>query len=217
LLLYYITDRTQLPGDARARLLELIATAASAGIDYIQLREKDLPARELETLAHAASERVAIARQTGSRTRLLINSRADVAIACALDGVHLRAGADELSPSDARAIFDRAGIAHAVIAVSCHTRDEVARAASHGADFAVFGPVFGKGPDSAGERVAPTGLKALRAACAAAIGMPVLAIGAVTPENASECLAAGAAGIAGIRLFQHSAIFEVVRRLRSAT
>ncbi len=208
-LLYYITDRMQLGKDETARrelLLELIGSAARAGIDYIQLRERDLPARELEALANAARRRVA-----GSHTRLLVNSRIDIAIASGLDGVHLRSGTDEMSPGDTRALFEKAGVKNAVIGVSCHTAAEVARAAARGADFVVFGPVFGKGPDAAGERVQPTGLDALRAACGASSGVPVLAIGAVTQDNARDCLAAGAAGIAGIRLFQNAAQADLAR------
>ncbi len=217
-LLCYVTDRKQLAGDepARcARLLELIAAAARAGVDFIQLREKDLPTRELERLATLARQAVEPARAAGSASRLLINSRCDVAIACGCDGVHLRAGADELAPAEARALFEKAGSAHAVIGVSCHTPAEIARAAAQGVDFAVFGPVFGKGPDAAHERIQPVGVTALHAACAASTGgMPVLAIGAVTLENARECLRAGAAGVAGIRLFQMADAAQQTRALR---
>src|SRR4051812_7119064 len=99
-LLYYITDRRQFPGtdaEQQRHLLGMVRAAAQAGVDFIQLRERDLPIRQLEDLARQA---VAIVRSAGSATRLLINSRLDVALASAADGVHLRA--DDIHPSDAR-------------------------------------------------------------------------------------------------------------------
>src|SRR5579863_5742760 len=138
MLLYYITDRMQLGGDEnsrRAQLLAKIEEAAQAKIDYIQLRERDLTARELEALAREARKRVAL----NSQTKLLINSRTDVALAAGADGVHLRA--DDVNAAEVRAIFAKAEIQGAtklVISVSCHTPEEVALAEAHGADFAVF-------------------------------------------------------------------------------
>src|SRR4051812_10395101 len=134
MLLYYITDRTQFPGDESARqaaLLVRIADAARWGVDYIQLREKDLSARELESLAKCAVE---AARKASSHTRLLINSRIDIAIAAGADGVHLRSQGD-MAASDARVVFAKCGHPNPVIACSCHTLEEVALAESYGADF----------------------------------------------------------------------------------
>jgi thiamine-phosphate pyrophosphorylase len=236
MLLGYITDRRQFPGSAteqRAALLRKIAEAARGGVDYIQLREKDLSARELLELAEEAAAviRSAAPKQpkTGTRkletgnqklgTLLLINSRLDVALACGADGVHLRS--DDISAADARAAWMKAATARDsglgthdfLIACSCHTAGEVRRAQSEGADFVVFAPVFEKG----GQR--GVGLEALRAACrpeaSPAVNIPVLALGGVTLENAQACLEAGAAGIAGIRLFQDRDVAEVVRRLRN--
>src|SRR5580698_9588537 len=110
-LLYYITDRAQFPGDEHARrraLLAQIAEAARAGVDYIQLREKDLSTRELE---HLARESVGMIRQVGTEnrellTRLLINSRTDVALAAGADGVHLRS--EDISAAMARSIWQQA-------------------------------------------------------------------------------------------------------------
>jgi len=181
----------------RRQLLSKIAEAAQCGIDFIQLREKDLSTRELEKLA---ADAVRTVREAASGTRLLINSRADVALAVAADGVHLRS--DDVSPEVARELLPRS----ATIALSCHTVEEVAAAAGH-ADFVVFGPVFGK-RDFAGA----VGLDGLRAACAFSI--PVLALGGVTVENAAACLEAGAAGIAGIRLFQEN---DIARALAKTT
>jgi thiamine-phosphate pyrophosphorylase len=217
LLLYYITDRTQFAGNEqmrRCRLLLKVAEAARSGVDLIQLREKDLSTRELETLAHACLQAV---RESSLRTEnrelrtgFLINSRVDVAIACGADGVHLRSG--DISPRDAQLVWAWGASALArekpLIGVSCHTSAEVARAASEGADFAVFAPVFEKKnvPGSG------AGLEALREACR--LNVRVLALGGVTLENARSCIEAGASGIAGIRLFQEADIAQVVRKLR---
>jgi thiamine-phosphate pyrophosphorylase len=209
-LLCYITDRRQFVGNAKEqerRLLEKIAECAAAGVDYVQLREKDLSPRELEQLARQAVAAI----PSGSRTSLLINSRIDVALAAGAHGVHLPAG--DLSPSDARVIWDRAGRTGAVIGVSAHTVEEVSRAEAHGADFVVFAPVFEK------DGVAnPVGMAHLWQAChrphPAGAPMPVLALGGVTLNNAQRCLDTGAAGIAGIRLFQQSEVEATVERLR---
>jgi len=210
LLLYYITDRSQFPGDEASRrrqLLENITEAARSGIDYVQLREKDLSTHDLETLAR---EVVAILHElrTGNRklkTGFLINSRTDVALACGADGVHLRS--DDITPAEARRIWTQSGaVTRGTFGVSCHTQTEVAEEAAQGADYVVFGPVFEK------ELLAPAGLVALREACKENI--PVFALGGVTMANAESCIQAGAAGVAGIRLFQTSNLREVVAALR---
>ena len=214
MILCYITDRSQFPGPEsarRRRLLAKIAEAARAGVDYIQLREKDLPTRELEMLAREAMRVLLAARASGHATRLLLNSRADVALAAGAHGVHLRA--DDISPREVRRLCTLA-TRHSplatrgfVIGVSCHTIAEVARAAAARASFAVFGPVFEKQGATT-----PGGLDRLRRACRR--HLPVLALGGVTLENARACLDAGAAGIAAIRLFQQNHIAAVVRGLR---
>jgi thiamine-phosphate pyrophosphorylase len=215
-LLYYITDRSQFPGDEPARrraLLAKIAEAVHAGVDYIQLREKDITGRELEVLARKAvaiiRENPLTANHQSLVTRLLINSRTDIALAVGADGVHLRS--DDISPSEVRYIWNQCGAGapareHPVIAISCHTQADILRAESDGADFAVFAPVFEK------KGAVPAGLAALREACRAKI--PVIALGGVTLENAPACLEAGAAGIAAIRLFQENRIEDVITALR---
>lgn len=209
MLLYYITDRSQFPGDARsrcARLLETIVQAARCGVDYVQLREKDLTAHELEELAHAVSRQLRTENKR-LQTGLLINSRTDIAAACGADGVHLRS--NDISPTQARRIWNKCGAgspARLIVGVSCHTPAEVASAAAEGADFAVFGPIFEKAHSL------PTGLASLRKACQEKI--PVLALGGITLENAQICMQAGAAGVAGIRLFQENPIDKVVTALR---
>src|SRR5713226_6180104 len=211
MLLYYITDRTQFPGPParqRERLLATAVAAARAGVDLIQVREKDLSARELETLTRELMREL----QSFPQTRLLVNSRADVAIAAGAHGVHLPA--NDISVSEARAVFSKAGVDRPIIAVSCHTTAEMEKAESHGADFAVLGPIFEK----EGKRIPAAGLAVLREACnrpaAAAARMPVLALGGVTLENAGACMSWGAAGIAGFRLFQRGNIGDTVKRLR---
>jgi len=210
LLLYYITDRKQF-GDTetirRTRLLEKISEAARNDVNFIQLREKDLSSRELESIARSAVGAVRRESRSG-RTRLLINSRTDIAIACSADGVHLRS--DDVSVGTVRHIWERAGIDKApVIGVSCHTEAELRAAASDGADFVAFAPVFGKA-----EIEAPgVGLDSLRAA--ARFGISVFALGGVTLENARGCIEAGAVGIAGISLFQNNDIADVLRELHS--
>ena len=204
MLLYYITDRQQFPGtpaEQRRRLLDKITEAASAGVDYIQLRERDLQPRELEQLAKEAATAV---RSTGSPTRLLINGRVDIALASQADGVHLRG--DDIPASDARAIA--AGRAGFVVGVSCHTVDQVRLAWSHGADFAVFAPVFEKNGKPG------AGLSALRDACSVARNF-VIALGGITLENARSCSKAGAVGVAGIRIFQTSRIGTLRKELES--
>jgi thiamine-phosphate pyrophosphorylase len=213
LLLYYITDRSQFSGDEAARgaaLLDRITAAADAGVDYIQLREKDLPGRALESLARAAAERIRVA---GTHTRLLINSRMDVAIAVGADGVHLPAA--DLTVSDARRVSAAAGVPGKLIAVSCHMQAEVLRAKKDGADFAVLGPIFEKSKFE-GMVSAGIGLERLREMVASAPSLPLLALGGVTIENAEACLRMGAAGVAGIRLFQHRDLAATVSRLRAS-
>jgi len=212
LLLYYITDRSQFPGTEPARRAALslkIAEAADAGVDYIQLREKDLSARELESLAQDAMQVVREANTTPDRrrprTRLLINSRTDVALAIGADGVHLRS--TDISPAIVRHILAaRAEKSLSFsVAVSCHSIQEVRIAESEGASFAVFAPVFEK---SGAPKMQSTGLETL--AEASRSKAPILALGGVTLENAAECVRAGAAGVAGIRLFQNHPIKDVV-------
>ena len=222
-VLYYITDRRAFPGndeERRRRLLDKVAEAARCGVDHIQLREKDLPARELESLARKAVRAIREATQLRTenrelRTDLLVNSRTDVAIAAGADGVHLRS--DDVSPADVRRIWKRgagdparaAARDHPIIGVSCHTAADVRRAAENGAHFVVFAPVFEK-KDS--PTIQPAGLAVLEAACRA--GIRVFALGGVTLENARSCLDIGASGIAAIRLFQEDDIASVVRSIR---
>jgi thiamine-phosphate pyrophosphorylase len=216
LLLYYITDGLQFP--TQARLLEKIEEAAHAGVDYIQLRERHLSTREVERLALPAVELV---RRANSNSKVLVNSRTDVALAVGADGVHLRS--DDVSASEVRAIWAKsAGRTDAVIAVSCHTLREVLSGEGHGADFVVYGPVFGKagsmqsaiGVDELARVVNRGGPINTKVEAGQTLRMPVFALGGVTLENAQVCKKAGAAGIAAIRLFQENDVKQVVKALR---
>ena len=207
-LLYYITDRRQFPGgpeQQKQNLLDKIAGCIAAGVDLIQLREKDLTIRALEELAKSTARLF----PPESRSKLLINARIDVALSCGAHGVHLPA--NDISASEARTIFAQAGHAHPTIGVSVHSLEELTRAEAHAAGFAVFGPVFQKDG-----HVIADGIQRLREASHKADRcMPVLALGGITPENAQECLSAGADGIAAIRLFQENDVRRVVAHLRS--
>jgi thiamine-phosphate pyrophosphorylase len=189
-----ISDRRSLPG---GDLPGWLARVSAAGVDAVQIREKDLDDRSLWDLVLSARALLP------STTRLLVNGRADIALAAGAGGVHLPS--DGVPPSALRRRFGP----EILIGVSAHTIEEVERARDEGADYATFGPVWetpGKGP--------PAGTGAL--ARAAASGLPVYALGGVTIGRFGEVAAAGAAGVAAIRLFQRpSELREAVEAARS--
>jgi thiamine-phosphate pyrophosphorylase len=164
-------------------LLGYIARAMEQGVELIQIREKDLSARDLLSLAKRA---LSLPNPHGSK--LLVNSRLDIALAAGAHGVHLPAAS--VSSRELRAIMPPGFL----IGVSTHSFDELRAAEREAADFAVFGPVFAEKP-------LPLGIQALRAAVNA-VSLPVFALGGINSSNAAQCIAAGAAGIAGISMFQ---------------
>ena len=183
---YYITDRRAAGGTEA--LLACVVRALTANVELIQIREKDLSAHDLCDLARRL---VTIA--AAASTRILINDRSDVALAAGAHGVHLRA--NSIAPRTLRAVVPPGFL----IGVSTHSVNEVRTAQQDGADFVVFGPVFATPSKAAYGQ--PQGLARLRQAVRA-VTIPVLALGGVTEGNVEECLAAGAAGIAGVSWFQ---------------
>lgn len=171
----YVTNRRQ--GDLFAH----VARAVAAGVEMIQVREKDLGAAELLDLVCKVRDLAA-----GSSTKVMVNGRLDIALAAGIDGVHLPG--DGLPAATVRPYVRTLGI-------STHSIDEAIRAEQDRADYIVFGPVF----ETPGKTA--VGLDALRTVVNA-VKIPVLAIGGITAENTSSVMDAGAAGIAAIRLFQ---------------
>lgn len=210
-MLYAITDRRLYASDeseSRRRLLELAGIWASNRVAFIQLREKDLSARDQVELARAMLQVIRVV--ANSTTRLLINGRPDIALVAGADGVHLPSGPNVLTPGEVRSIFSAAGrTTPPTISISCHTLQEVEAVRQQKPDCILFAPVFEKqiAPGSASSVGTPqalpgTGLDLLRQACRIAAPIPVFALGGVTAQNAARCLEAGASGIAAIRLFQ---------------
>jgi thiamine-phosphate pyrophosphorylase len=196
-----ITNRTLFPGDESHRQAALVHRAAlwaRQGIDIIQLREKDLPAAALATLARNILRAI-----EGTSTHLLINSRPDVALATGAHGVHLTSSPGELTPTQVRQLYRSITTLPTRITISCHTITDVLHAKNHHPDAILFAPIFEK--IIPGQATLPgQGLTRLHEACQAAAPIPIYALGGITHENSIECLKAGAAGIAGIRLFHHS-------------
>ncbi len=215
MLRYAITEGARGAAGPHARRQALLDAAQrwiTDGINYVQLRERDLPAGELLALATEILQifhTVTPAQQ--ARPRLLINARADVAVAARADGVHLTGRSGELTPAQVRALFTARGLPTPLVSVACHGLADVQRATGQRdragrVDLLLFSPVFEKrvicAADPAGQLVAAgVGLDALRQACKVAAPTPVLALGGVTTNNVAACLGAGAAGVAAIRLF----------------
>jgi thiamine-phosphate pyrophosphorylase len=188
-----ISDRRSLQSTG-LDMTDWLRALAASGIGAVQIREKDLEDGPLYDLTRLARETVPRA------TRVLVNGRLDVALAAGADGAHLPA--DGLPAAPLRARFG----SDLLLGRSTHSIAEVERARDEGVDYVVFGPVYatpGKGD--------PAGVAALaRAAMAAGPGIPVLALGGVTLQRFGEVAAAGAAGVAAIRLFQEPAALSSV-------
>jgi thiamine-phosphate pyrophosphorylase len=205
-LVCYVTDRKSLTGTGRgvsliSTILQNIQLAAHAGVDWVQLREKDLPAGQLLELAratiHLSKEQAA---GTDHQPQTIINDRLDVALAARADGVHL---GRESAPVLDVVRWCRAGNApdRFVIGVSCHSLEEAREAETAKADYIFFGPVFETPSKQAFGT--PQGIERLAEVCRT-VQLPIIAIGGVDQENAARCIRAGAAGIAAIRIFQQS-------------
>lgn len=220
-ILCYVTDRQSLQlswsGDSRDELLKRIARAASAGVDWIQVREKDLPG---EQIAPIVRDSLAVVRQSnlqsGSSARILVNDRVDVAFSERAGGVHL--GENSLPVGNVTrwigGRLERATSQDFMVGVSCHSLESALAAGRARADYIFFGPVFATPSKTAFG--APQGLAKLEEICQS-VSVPVLAIGGITVENAPSCVNAGAAGIAAIRLFQDTAdLPALLRRLHAA-
>jgi thiamine-phosphate pyrophosphorylase len=184
-LFYYITDRKRLQGRS---LVACIRRAIDRGVDFIQIREKDLTDRALFDLT-----RIILAFARGTDCRVLVNGRADIALAAGADGAHL--------PSTGLQITDiRKWVPDDfLIGVSVHSMPEIRRACAQGADYILLGHIFPT--ESKAGHGAPLGLRRLRNACRVS-SIPVLGLGGIKPELIDSVLNAGAAGIAGIGLFQ---------------
>ncbi|MDX6385880.1 MAG: thiamine-phosphate pyrophosphorylase [Blastocatellia bacterium] len=184
-------------------ILQQASAAVSAGVQLIQIREKQLTARNYFELTRAV---VAIAR--GSETRVLINEYAGIALAAEADGVHLTTSS---IPAD---VIRKLCSAKFLIGVSTHSLAEVRNAKSQGADFAVLGPIFPT--PSKAQYGRPLGPSLLAQAAQDVAPFQLLALGGISIENAKECLNAGAAGIAGISLFgEPSRLAATVREMKA--
>ena len=196
----YVTDRKAIgSGDAIQNVTERIRLAAAAGAHWVQIREKDLGAKELLALVKQAMARIT--------AKVVVNDRLDVALAAGAAGVQL---GRESAPVAEVSRWCRAGNApeEFLIGVSCHSLKDAREAEAEGASYVFFGPVF----ETPSKRLfgPPQGISRLTEVCRQ-VQIPVIAIGGVDQKNAADCLRAGAAGIAAIRLFQEGVDAEVLR------
>jgi thiamine-phosphate pyrophosphorylase len=202
-IVYYVTDRKALDAaDPAGNVLAKIRAAMAAGVDWVQIRERDMPARELLGLTKAAGGIGA------GGARVIVNDRLDVALAAGAAGVHL---GGESVPAREVVPWCREGNAPTgfLIGVSCHSLEEAREAEDSGASYVFFGPVFET--PSKKKFGPPQGIARLGEACRA-VRLPVIAIGGLNEGNVAECLRAGAAGIAAIRMFQESSEAETLKR-----
>lgn len=200
LQLYYITERSQIPSES---LDVAVARAIAAGVDWVQIREKDLPARRLLAHTEAALEQVT----RNGHSRVIVNDRLDVALAAKSHGVHL--GTRSMAPDPVRRLSPPGFL----IGVSCHSPTEAVAAQAVGADYILLGPIFST--PSKLQYGPPLGLPLLREVTSR-ISIPVFALGGIDVERAALCRENGAAGVAGIRVFQDAgSLAELVREFGS--
>jgi thiamine-phosphate pyrophosphorylase len=197
-IVYIITEgiaNEQNFSKTRAKILNLVKIAVEAKISLIQIREKQLPARNVFELAREAAK---IAKH--SNTKILVNDRADIALAAKADGVHLTASS--LSAEIIRRHFPE----DFIIGASAHTIEKAAQAKAQGANFATLSPIFftpGKGE--------PKGLDALREVCEKLKPFPIIALGGVDETNFKAILEHGASGFAAIRFLNNAGNLEKVK------
>ncbi|HEV2182689.1 MAG TPA: thiamine phosphate synthase [Candidatus Acidoferrales bacterium] len=218
MLLCYVTDRHLLRSQRASSagstddLLVRIQSAVAVGVDWIQIREKDLPSHELLELTRRV---IAVTQDANAHTRVIVNDRLDVAIAAGAAGVHLGGASIPVAET---VQWCRAGNAEPdfIVGASCHDVQEAIAAERSGGNYIFFGPVY-ESPSKM-KFGAPQGVGKLAEVCGR-VQIPVLAIGGIDEENAGTCLRAGAAGVAAIRLFQQSpdaaSLGGVVSRLRA--
>ena len=191
--------------ESESKFLEHLETVAASGIDWIQIREKHLSGKNCAALTREALRRVANLRAAGRfAPRILVNDRLDIALAAGANGVHLSEQSlpvAEVREFVAKHLANLPAGREFLVGVSCHSLESAKSAAKSGADYIFYGPIFST-PSKAAFGT-PQGLTRLQNVCTA-IDIPVLAIGGITNENASSCIAAGAAGLAAIRLFQNA-------------
>jgi thiamine-phosphate pyrophosphorylase len=197
-LFYYITDRKRLQEES---LLVCVRKAVEWGVDFIQIREKDLDDRELYDLTCQV-----LATAQGTQCRILVNGRPDIALASGAHGVHLPSMGPQIS--DIRRWFPR----KLLIGVSVHTSSEIRRACRQGAHYLLLGHVFGT--DSKLGYGPPLGIDFLKKACSSS-SVPVFGLGGIKQESIWSVIDAGAAGVAGIGLFQDAGyrILDAKRRM----
>jgi len=200
-MIYMITDGTLTDQNFLTRSLDTIENvtiAIRSGVSLVQLREKQLSAKNLCTLAEK------IVKIAGATTKVMINDRADIAAAIGADGVQLTEGSLPVA-------VIRTSFPDLIVGASTHSADACAAAAKAGSDFAVFGPVYA----TPGKR--PQGPEALADACEAAGEMPVIAIGGIDHSNYREVLASGASGFAAIRFLNNPInLLEIKKMVESA-
>ncbi|MFZ1702476.1 MAG: thiamine phosphate synthase [Pyrinomonadaceae bacterium] len=197
---YLITEGVVNPENfatASRKLLDHLRLAVDEGISMIQIREKSLPTRLLCDLASNA-----LGITTSSSTKLLINDRADVAVAVGADGVHLTANS---LPAD---VIRKKFSASLIIGASVHSMNEAKLTAQQGADFAVFAPVFGS--PGKGE---PKGIAMLAEICRVVKPFPILALGGVDETNVEAILDAGGDGFAAIRALNDLASLRTMSKM----
>lgn len=212
MILCYVTDRRLLPESSPLSLLRSIQCAAASGLDWIQIREKDLSARELAALTRNATSILERGVDADSeRPCIIVSDRIDIALSAGAAGVHLSSTS---IPVNEAVRWLRAGNAPRSfkVGVSCHSLTEARDAEAGGANYVFFGPVY-ETPSKA-NLGRPQGIERLAEVCRS-VRIPVLAIGGISESNVRACLHAGAAGIAAIRLFQAGSSADDLRALVS--